>query len=168
MSAVNPITAEVIAEARRLFTYDKGTGLFIRRVRSGMRGKVGLVAGKADQGYVRIRVLGRTFFAHRLAWAWHTGAEPTGEIDHINGDRSDNRIGNLRDVDRPTNRQNQRRAHTNNALGVQGVHQKPSGRYEARLRVDGKPIQIGTFTSPEDAYAAYVAAKRQCHEGCTV
>ena len=167
-AAVNPITPEVMAEAKRLFTYDADTGLFIRRVRSGMKGKVGLVAGKADQGYVRLRVLGKSFAAHRLAWAWETGAEPSGQIDHINGDRSDNRVENLRDVDAKTNQENLRRAKADNALGVLGVRLRPTGRYEARLRVDGKPIQIGTFLSSEDAHAAYLAAKRRLHGGCTI
>ena len=164
----NPITAEVMAEARRLFTYDKNTGLFIRRVRSGMRGKVGVVAGRADQGYIRLRVLGGSYAAHRLAWAWEGGAEPKGQIDHINGDRADNRIKNLRDVDVPTNRENQRNARADNSLGVQGVRRRPTGRYEARLWVEGRSIQLGTFLSAEAASAAYVAEKRNRHRGCTI
>jgi len=130
--------------------------------------KAGAVAGYVgNDGYVRIRASGTRFLAHRLAWFYVHGTWPVGEIDHINGDRSDNRIANLRDVSRLTNRQNMRRAQADNRSGLLGVS-LANNRCKASIRSGGKNHHLGYFSSPEAAHAAYVAAKRQRHDGCTI
>jgi hypothetical protein len=155
-------------EAARLFHYSPETGVFTRKVRSGSRGCVGSVAGGEDaEGYVRLRIFGSKHAAHRIAWVMHYGRQPEGLIDHINGDTSDNRIANLRVVDNSTNLENQRRARSDNALGVMGVRRRNT-RFEARICVKGQAQQIGTFDTAKDAHAAYLCHKRAMHKGCTI
>ena len=152
---------------RELLDYDAETGRFVWR-QANKRVKGGTVAGYVgNDGYVRIRASGTRFLAHRLAWFYVHGTWPSGEIDHINGDRSDNRIANLRDVSRLTNRQNMRRAQADNRSGLLGVS-LTNNRCKASIRSGGKNHHLGYFASPEAAHAAYVAAKRQRHDGCTI
>ncbi len=123
----------------------------------------------SERGYVLIRVDGEQYFAHRLAWLFVTGVWPKNEVDHRNGIRSDNRWLNLRDVTPGVNRQN-RRAPSRSAAGALGVSiNKKTGRFESRIRTPGGGTQhLGTFSTVEAAHAAYVAAKRRMHEGCTL
>lgn len=160
----------VMAEARRLYAYEPLTGNFVRIVRAGQKGHVGEIAGGiCPQGYVRLRIFGKRFAAHRVAWAWMNGdAEPPAMIDHINGDRADNRAANLRVVDNSTNLENMRKARADNSLGVLGVRQRPNGKFEARICVKGWPVQIGTYATLDEAAAAYLGAKRALHAGCTL
>lgn len=128
---------------------------------------------RSTDGYIDIKIDGRTYRAHRLAWLYTYGRWPTGQIDHRNGVRDDNRINNLRDVSRDVNAQNQRQAHrgksTNLPIGVYPPDPRwGSSGYTAQIGVGGKKIKLGTFTTVGEAYAAYVSAKRRLHEGCTL
>jgi hypothetical protein len=96
-----------------------------------------------------------------------TGRWPNGVVDHINGDTSDNQWSNLRDVTHSVNCQNQRRAKRSNASGLLGVSFF-DGKPRASISVDGRPIHLGTFDTPEAAHQAYVEAKRKLHAGCTI
>lgn len=158
------LTAE---QVRELLDYNPETGRFTWRIAP--RGhKAGSQAGCIDSyGYVVIRIAGAGHKAHRLAWLIAYGEWPDDQVDHINGDRSDNRIANLRDVSRLTNRQNMRRAQADNRSGLLGVS-LTNNRCKASIRSGGKNHHLGYFASPEAAHAAYVAAKRQTHEGCTL
>ena len=110
----------------------------------------------------------REYSAHRLAWLYVHGAWPTGQIDHINGDRGDNRISNLRDVTPALNTQNQRRAaRSNKSSGLLGVTAN-RGRWLAQISIGGKSRNLGRYATPEEAHAVYVAAKRVLHAGCTL
>jgi hypothetical protein len=92
---------------------------------------------------------------------------PPRPIDHINGDPSDNRISNLRDVSRTENQENQRRAQRHNKVGLLGV--SPNGKgFISRIKVAGRKVNLGTFPTPEIAHAVYVKAKRYLHAGCTL
>lgn len=136
--------------------------------RVGRRGKarVGSLAGcKDDEGYVYIRVDYRAYRAHRLAWLYMTGTFPVNVIDHIDGNPANNRIENLRDVTNAVNLQNQKRAQIDNKCGLLGVY-KHRKRFRARITVDGKITNLGTFDTPELAHAAYLAAKPQIHAPC--
>lgn len=92
--------------------------------------------------------------AHRVVWALHHGEWPAGEIDHINQRPADNRIENLRSVDRKTNMRNvaRTRANTSGATGV--VWYKRKAKWHARVCVDGKTRSLGYYASFEDAVAA--------------
>ena len=89
-------------------SYDYATGVFINlRNKPGRGGGIGSVAGNSNvNGYVYIKVMGKRYMAHRLAWLYHYGEWPVNEIDHINNIKDDNRICNLRDVTHSENQQN--------------------------------------------------------------
>jgi hypothetical protein len=96
-----------------------------------------------------------------------TGRWPQFEIDHRNGIHDDNRWENLRDGTKSYNLQNQRKAHRNNKIGLLGVGKKRDG-FQARIHLNGKTRYLGSFPTPELAYAAYLEAKRELHPGCTI
>lgn len=107
-----------------------------------------------SDGYLNGKFDGVILKAHRVAWALHTGAWPDGSIDHINGNRIDNRFANLRVVDHVTNGHN-RRLSANNTTGFNGVVFRPKyGNYAASIRHLGKRRHLGTFSFAEDAAAA--------------
>lgn len=166
--AARDLTAERL---RELVAYDQDTGRFTRRTSTGGR-LAGTECGhiNARDGYCQIRVDGAIYLAHRLAWLYVHGEWPRSEIDHINGIRVDNRIGNLRDVEACVNHQNLRRPMVTNRNGFLGVFRadKCIDRWQARIRVNGRLMTVGTFGSKQEAHAAYVKAKRRFHEGCTI
>lgn len=150
--------------------YDPETGVFTRTSTRGRcdRWKKGQQAGSPVKGsYVQIWLSGRLYQAHRLAWLVVHGIWPSKHIDHINGDRHDNRISNLRECDDKLNMENIRRPHRDNSLGVLGV-KRHHGRFLARIFVDGKERSLGSFDTTEEAHAAYLDAKRKLHGGCTI
>lgn len=112
----------------------------------------------ASCGYRRGRIYGVECVAHRVIWLLHTGKWPEGEIDHINGVRSDNRLCNLRDVSREENRKNTKLQH-NNTTGMPGVSKYPGvERWRAYIKTDGRVKHLGCFTSFEAAAEARIAA----------
>lgn len=154
--------------AAELFSYCPISGVITRRVTTGGQ-LAGSVAGTPRKdGYLSTTADGREVLCHRLAWLLHHRSDPAGEIDHRNGDRSDNRAGNLRDSDRSGNNQNRRKPHKNNRLGVLGVRRLESGRFLARIRVNKKLIRLGTHDTQDAASAAYINAKRKLHKGNTL
>lgn len=161
------LTAEIL---RELLDYDPQSGGFRRR-KSQRCIRAGDVAGvnRADR-YRVIKINKKRYLAHRLAWLHANGSWPINCIDHINGDPSDNRIANLRDIPALVNSQNLRRAHADNrSCGLLGAswHSR-AARWQAHIRLDGKGRYLGLFDTAEAAHAAYLAAKRQHHEGCTL
>lgn len=113
---------------------------------------------KAD-GYVRLRIDGKQYVGHRLAWSIFHGAHPDFEIDHINGDRSDNRIANLRASDPATNNRNLS-IPRNNTSGRVGVYYQPA-RWRASITINDSPVHLGYFDTFEEAVAAREAAERR-------
>jgi hypothetical protein len=106
------------------------------------------------QGYKTGSIHNRVYQAHRVIWAMHHGRWPQGQIDHINGDRSDNRIENLREVDAFLNSQNAKRR-ADNTSGTAGVtFFKGRNQWTARICVNGRKHHLGYFPSAEDAAAA--------------
>jgi hypothetical protein len=162
---MNELTAQRL---RELLHYDPETGLFTRLVVTCNKVKIGDVAGTLHYtGYFNIRVLGVIHQAHRLAWLHAHGNWPAGDIDHLNGIRTDNRLCNLRDVVRRVNTENQRKAKRRNIVGLLGVSPWRN-RFMAQIQVRGKKRYLGMFDTPEEAHAAYLKAKREHHEGNTL
>ena len=146
---------------RQHLRYEPDTGLLFWVKRRKGRYFDKPVGAKMSHGYLAVGIDGLNFTAHRIAWALVHGKWPDGVIDHINGDRSDNRICNLRDVDQVKNMLNVHRPRVDNACGVRGVSlHRQSGKYTARLKSEGKYLSLGLYKTPEEAGEAYVAAKR--------
>jgi hypothetical protein len=112
------------------------------------------------EGYLTGAIFGRPVKAHRVAWALITGEWPD-KIDHISGDRSDNRWQNLRTVDDLENSRN-RKVGANNRTGCSGVgFQKRNQKWRARISANGNVIWLGQFDSYDEAVTARKAAERQ-------
>ncbi len=142
--------------------YAPMTGLFTYKRKSHKRA-AGQLAGRVDtKGYFRIRLFGREFKSHRLAWLLTYGVWPCAEIDHINGIPGDNRLENLREATASENGQNRSKAMRNNKSGYLGVA-FVKGKYIAQIRLQGVQHTLGTFSTAEEAHVAYVAAKQQLH-----
>lgn len=164
----NAIKVELTVDLlRSLVHYDPVTGHFTRLVSKSHNAPIGSRAGTMSHGYWQLSVNGKTHFAHRLAWLYVHGSWPKHEVDHINHDKSDNRIANLRDVTPSVNQQNKRKAYSNNWTGFLGVKQEHS-KFSARIQRHGKQTHLGMFDTPEEAHAAYLKAKRVMHEGNTL
>jgi len=148
---------------RELFDYNPTTGLLTwKEKRNGMRSS--RVAGtKMQQGYVRLRVDGIDYLAHRLIWLYVNGHFPSDFIDHINGDVSDNRIANLREATDAQNKRNRAKL-ANNKSGYKGVYfHKRSGKWRAKIASGGFQQTIGSFPTPQEAHAAYCRAAKLLH-----
>jgi hypothetical protein len=114
------ITAENVKD---LFDYRDGKLFWTDKIYH--KSRAGTEAGAIlSDGYRGVKYKGKRYPAHRVIWLWNNGAWPTGDVDHINGDRADNRIKNLRDVTRSENIKNQRRE-------LVGIHHRKNGDYEA-------------------------------------
>ena len=151
--------------------YESETGAFVWLTSGRGRFKrAGAEAGTINRwGYRAICFGGKCLMAHRLAWLYVYGEWPKNEIDHINGDKTDNRIENLRDVTRAINAQNIRAARIDSASKVLGVSwNKERHKWIASIVTNGKQSYLGAFDAIEDARGAYLAAKRASHAGCTI
>lgn len=110
------------------------------------------------QGYKCGAVNGGQFKAHRIIWVIAYGSEPNGQIDHIDGDRVNNRLSNLRDV---SNKENSRSAAIpkNNTSGFMGVSKGPKDNFRAQIKVDGRQRFLGHWPTAEAAHEAYIQAR---------
>lgn len=160
MKNSQPITlsAAILKEALH---YDPLTGIF-KWASPRSKVRVGNVAGfPREDGYIHIKLNGKSYLAHILAWLYMHEQMPKGEIDHINHSRSDNRIENLRDVSTKENSRN-KKIYKSNKTGVVGVfHRKDTGKFNANICVNGKLKHLGTFVNQSDAIEARKAAEKE-------
>lgn len=147
------LTAEMV---RELLEYDEHTGVFRNRVKR-HRTEAGVIVGcNNGSGYLSIPIQKFNYKAHRLAWLYHYGEWPSQFIDHINGNRSDNRIANLRLANPCENARNMRGKRN----GLKGATPRPYGRWAAHIFVNGRNKKLGTFATEQEAHAAYIAAAK--------
>jgi hypothetical protein len=153
----NKITAD---EVRALFDYNPVTGEFIRFI--GIPGaSAGVVKGCIrPDGYGQISVNRKRELTHRLVWLWVHGYLPY-QIDHIDGDKLNNRIDNLREATTSQNHGNTVKS-IRNKSGFKGVRQR-NKRWAASIKILGVATYIGTYATPEEAHAAYCAKAREIH-----
>lgn len=148
---------------RQFVTYDPDTGLF-RRLKPGGKAKVGDVTGWAhNAGYVAITVQNNDVLAHRLAWLLMTGEWPSGVVDHIDGNRKNNKWSNLRDCTHAENCRN-RGAGKNSKSGIKGVSwHKASRKWRVQVGIGGRNVNVGYFDDIEQARTARDAATTRYH-----
>lgn len=149
-----------VERVRELLSYNKETGqLTWRRSRGNRKG--GAVAGSIDtNGYISVGIERRIYRAHRLAWLIVFGTWPEIDIDHIDVDKTNNRWDNLRLANGTINGFNRVAPTSRNKAGRLGVS-KRGGSYGASIHLGRQHIWLGTFKTPEEAHAAYVAAKQK-------
>jgi hypothetical protein len=145
------LTRERVLE---LLDYEPTTGKFFWKKAQGSRVVAGQEAGSVvKRKYRDIRIDGVYYRAHRLVWLVEKGTWPSGQIDHEDRDRTNNRIGNLRDVTQIVNLKNQSKR-KNNTSGHTGVRQLPSGNWIVQLGVNRKRIMVGIYPTVEEAVVA--------------
>lgn len=170
--AVPKDDAEAAAFVRSILDYDPATGVLTWKAKPSKysRAVPGDVADCWNQrGYRRVTIMKREFPAHRIVWLHFYGSWPVGEVDHINGVKHDNRIENLRAVDRSTNAENLRKAPCGSSTGMLGAHRvKGIDRFDSAITVKGQRKKLGRHKTAEAAHAAYLEAKRKLHAGCTI
>jgi len=116
-----------------------------------------------SDGYRHISIDGRTYQEHHVIWLLAHGDWPKlDEIDHINGIKDDNRIENLRQATRSQNKVNFPRSRRKNDLPRGVVPHR--GKFQARIKVNGKNLTLGTFSHPNAAHAAYLRAAQQYYK----
>lgn len=149
------------SELKFHFDYDAENGILIRKLKSGEYRRCG--DKPTSKGYGRVRINNVQYYTHRLIWLWHYGEFPSEFIDHIDQNRMNNRIENLREVDTKINGHNCK-PNSLNSSGVVGVSwDKNSKRYHVRIQVNNKRIHIGLFSNYDDAIHAAKLAKIQYH-----
>lgn len=152
-----------------VLNYDPTTGIFTWKIKTAKCTQIGAVAGCKEKriGYTTIGVDKCIHRAHRLAWFYMTGKWPVKFIDHINGQKSDNRFENLREVFEDGNSQNIRKPNKRNKSGFMGVI-RFQNKWRASVTIQGKTRRIGDYNTPEEAHQAYLKAKREYHVACTI
>lgn len=167
-----------VAKLKELLHYNPETGIFRWKVRpfANSKRRAGDEAGSQEKPYRRVMIEGRHYSLHRLAYAFVYGEQPP-MVDHINGETHDNRIGNLRAATPAQNQQN-RKPPEGKAVPYPGVHimsgrcyrRKSDGKivvyqrskpYAAKIRVNGKLVQLGQYATAIEAAMAYEKAARK-------
>jgi hypothetical protein len=140
------------------FNYDPITGILIRKSTNKP------VKCLDAYGYIQVGYCKKMYKAHRLIWAIVYEEFPKGQIDHINGNRSDNKLANLRVVTQQQNAHNKQSKNRRNKSGYVGVSwNKSSSKWQAAIGSNKKTIYLGVFSTPEDAHLAYLNAKKLWH-----
>lgn len=154
------LTAERL---RELVVYDPSTGVFVNRVKRGRSPAGKQIGVRMPNGYLQARVDFDRYLLHRLAWLYVHGQWPEHQIDHINGDKRDNRLSNLRAVTQSQNMQNVG-PQSRNKSGFRGVSWDASrNKWAAHICVDRKQRNLGRFASVDEAVAAYRTAQAALH-----
>jgi hypothetical protein len=136
-------------ELQSLFYLENGT--VYNKISRG-RALAGKPSGATDkQGYICVRVQGKAYKAHRIAWALHYGKWPEKDLDHINHKVTDNRIENLREV---TNRENC----LNRKYKAKG-YVKHGNKFKVQIKIKGVVHYLGLYNTPEEAHSAYLEAR---------
>ena len=169
VAASDPKNKAAITQARlhELLSYEPTTGVFTNRVGRSSRAIAGAVTGSPDAyGYLQIKLDGKNYKAHRLAWLYVTGAWPKWSIDHLNGKLDDNKFSNLRDATPRVNAQNVQCARIDSGTGLLGASfDSQRGKYLAQISINGRKKNLGRYETAEEAHQVHIAAKRIHHEG---
>jgi hypothetical protein len=143
-------------EVKKYLDYNEETGIFKWKIRTSNRIKVGDEAGVINKlGYRIVSLNGKKEYCHRLAWVVMHGEVPDC-IDHINGNKLDNRISNLRNTTKAINNMNQHVSRSALKLGVYNYRSSNSeNKFKACIQENGKLLHLGVFKTEDDAFNAY-------------
>lgn len=143
-----------------LFDYDEEKGRLLRRKFSnGLFLGLEVAGYDGVEGYRRIEVDGKAYLEHRLVWIYITGANPSDQLDHINQDRNDNRISNLREVNNSKNQKNTT-LRNSNKTGIMGIHARSdNGKWSVRISHNGSRYTLGSFYDFFEACCARKSAE---------
>jgi len=157
-------TPETKSLVFRYLDFDQKTGTFTWKISAKNKAGAGKVAGTLHKsGYRTIKIKRVNYQCSRLAWLFKTGEWPKNHIDHINNDKTDNRIENLREATHSQNGCNRPMAPYNTS-GFKGVSwMSKARRYKAQITADGKTYSLGMFDDPGMAYEAYKKAAQELH-----
>ena len=163
-----------IKELKSVINYNRESGIFTRLYYQ-HGNKIGDPNKRVDRMffngkryYRRVTVLGRRYYAHVLAWFYVTGLWPENDVDHWDGDGTNNKFSNLRDVTRQINLQNERQSRKHSESGLLGAC-KFRNKFKSTIRLHSrKRIHLGVFDTAEEAHTAYIEAKRKYQPGCTI
>lgn len=156
---------------QELLSYNPDTGLFLRIKCTSNNQKLHEWVGYIHDtsGYMYAMIDYKTYSIHHLAWLYCYGIFPQNELDHINGNKHDNRICNLRNADRYINMQNEVRPRKNSKSGILGVtFRSDRNKWIASIHINGrsgKRLHLGQFDTAEEAQNVYLEAKRKYHAG---
>lgn len=152
-----------LEELRKILDYDKDTGVFTRK-QSSHRNYVGKRAGTLHHtGYRFIRLSGKVYAEHRLAWLYVHGEILGDVIDHIDGNKSNNKISNLRCATRSDNNCNALRR-KDNSSGIKGINwHKVTNKWMCRVQHDGDRVILGYFNSIEEANEVLIEYRETVH-----
>jgi hypothetical protein len=155
------LTAEYV---RQIFEYNPITGILIWKIKPAKYINPGTKAGNIDsRGHMTVRIRGKGYLIHRIAWLYMTGSWPDQEIDHIDRNRANNSWANLREATSTQNQYNSSK-HKDNTTGFKGVcYHKRDRKYTAQIMKSGKLLHLGYFNTPEEASKAYNEASKQLH-----
>jgi len=144
----------ILQVLRNTLEYDPETGVFIRRKNNKIAGT------RTKRGYIEITVSRKRYYAHRLAWLYHYGEWPKEYIDHINHNKIDNRITNLREANKQENQKNGT-LQKNNTSGFVGVYySNTQKKWRSQIKVNGSLIHLGIFDTLQEA----VDSRAQAHK----
>ena len=139
---------------RQLFHYNKDTGVITNATTRGSRAKIGNIAGGIENGYRRVSVQSKSIGAHNIIYIMHNGDTPKGlEVDHIDHNRQNNRIENLRLVTRLENNHNKTLSKRNKS-GTHGVRRIENGKWRVVIMSNRKKIHLGYFHEKDEAIRA--------------
>jgi hypothetical protein len=148
--------------AEALLDYNADNGSFVWTNYNKNNCKKGMAAGTVNKrGYLKIQIFGKVYCAHRIAWLIYYGKHPEYGIDHIDGDKLNNAISNLRDADQLENSKNAKLSIANKSgfTGVTwAVHRN---KWRSRIMFEGKDITLGFFSDIEDAISARKSANKK-------
>lgn len=150
-----------IERLRELFVYSPQSGVLLRKIRRGSAPEGAVAGGDNSHGYLVVPVDGRRYMAHCIAWAMHYGQWPTQMLDHIDRNRANNAIANLRVANNELNQGNTK-INKRNTSGYRGVSWcSQSGKWTAFIRLNGRNKRLGSFETRLLAAEAYSNVAKQ-------
>lgn len=145
-----------------LFAYNKKTGKVFRRKYTCGRAVKGVLVGTCDsKGHLQVYINGELYMLHRIVWKLQTGRDPLGELDHINGNKTDNKIKNLREVQIGDNNKNSPKPKNNTSGHIGVTFHKGVGKWQAQIVHKRKRIYLGLYKDIKDAIKARRNAEQE-------